>query len=116
MSTHSILCLPPSNQTGSSLGRRSTLLLTWPLRKDSLHELNLANSYGFLPNRNCNHTCNHLRKNNSRRLPADGLHMPPHLDSRHHHFFVNAMHFPRVPPSPANCSSLEVMILMYPNS
>src|SRR5580658_826084 len=60
-------------------------------------------------NRNRNHPCNHLRKNNSRSLTAHGLHMLLHSDSRHHHFFDMLTHFPRVPPPPANCSYLEVM-------
>ena len=46
---------------------------------------------------------------NSRSLSTHGLHMLSHPDSRHHHFFEIPMHFPRMPPPLANCSSLEVM-------
>jgi hypothetical protein len=54
----------------------------------------------FPPIRNRNR--NHLRKNNSRSLSTHGLHMLPHSDSRHHHFFDVLMRFPRLP---LNCSS-----------
>jgi hypothetical protein len=88
----------------SSLGIRSTPL---PLPVDSPHLRLVLSSCSFPPTRN--HTCNHPRKINSRSLSAHGLHMLPHSDSRHHHFFDMLMHSPRVPPSLANCSSLEVV-------
>jgi hypothetical protein len=101
--------LPPSDPRALacpfSLGRRSTPRpLPRPLPVDSPH-LRLLGCY-FPETRN--HNRNH-RKNNSRSLSAHGLHILPHSDSRHHHFFEILMRFPRVPPPPANCSSLEVM-------
>ena len=48
-------------------------------------------------------------ESNIHSLSAHVLHTLPHLESRHHHFFEILMHFPRVPPLPANCSSLGVL-------
>ena len=75
---------------------------------DTPHNLRLPNVNDFLsdPNRNQTHTL--LGKNNSRSLSTHGLHIPPHLDSRHHRFFEVLMRFPLLPPPPESCSSLEV--------
>ena len=69
----------------------------------------LVNSYSFLPNRNPNHTRNHLSEHNSLSISTHGLHILPYLDSGHHHFLDVLMGFPRLPLPPVNCSSLEVV-------
>jgi len=52
---------------------------------------------------------NHLSKSSSRSLSTHGLHMLPHWDTCHHHFLDLILRLPRLPPPPANYSSLEVM-------
>ena len=99
--------LPSGPRACLSSLRRSALLLTRVLPMDSLHNLRRANRHNFLPNPSRNH--DQFIKHNSRSLSAHGLHMVSHLDSRHHHFFETLIHFLRMPPPLANCSSLEVM-------
>jgi hypothetical protein len=98
----------PSNPRACSLGRRRTLLPPRPLPVNSPH-LGLPSSCRFPATRNRNHTRNHLRKNDGRSTSAHGLHMLPHPESCHRHFFEMLTHSPQVPPRPVNCSSLEVM-------
>jgi hypothetical protein len=105
--------LPPSDSRAcpSFLGRRSTPTRSFPhppLPVDSPH-LRLLGNCSFPPtrNRNRNHTYNRPKRNNSRRLSAHGLHMLPQSDGLHHHFIDIFMRFPRAPPPPANCFSLE---------
>lgn len=89
----------------SSLGIRSTPLLTRPLPIDSKspHNLSSPNGNSFLSDRNRNQT------HNSRSLSTHGLHIPPHLGSRRHQRSLEIlMRFPRLPPLPENCFSLEV--------
>ena len=76
---------------------------------DSPRNIRLPNINDFLSDRNRNQTHTLLSKNNSRGLPTHGLHIPPHLDSRHHRFFEILMHFLRLPPPPETCFSLEGM-------
>ena len=78
---------------------------------DSPHNLRLPNSNNFLSGRNHNQTRILLSKNNSRSLSTHGLHMPPHLDSRHHRLLEMIMRFPRQPLPPESCSSLEVLYI-----
>ena len=106
---------PSASQRFSSLPDPITcpssrsLLSTQPM--DSPHNLRLHDINDFLSvrNRNRNQTHTLLSKNNSRSQSTHGLHMPPHLDSRHHRFLEMVILFPRLPPPPENCSSLEVM-------
>ena len=101
--------------TSSALQRFSSLpdrIICPPLSTQPMdsppHNLSLPNSNNFLSDRNHNQT-HTLSKNNSRSLSTHGLHIPPHLDSRHHRFFTILFLFPRLPPPPENCSSLEAM-------
>jgi hypothetical protein len=115
LSVLSVLPLPSSDPTGCpSSGRRSTPLLTRSLPIDSIHSLSRANSHSFLPNPNRNHTRNHISKHSNRSLSTHGLHILPHSDSRHHHFFDTLIHFLRVLPPAAICSSLEVVMYTDP--
>ena len=45
-----------------------------------------------------------------RGLSAHGPHMLPHPDHHHDRFSNSVMHCPRLPPLPANCFSLGVML------
>ena len=118
--------LPPSDPRAcpsSLLGRRSTQRLlpprALPVNSPHLSLLrllsNCSHDIKFPPtrihNRNCNRIYSH-RENNSRSLSAHGLHILPHLASGHHHFLEVFMRFPRLPPPPVNCSSLEAVYMI----